>query len=148
MLEPTFGEFAGLPAVERLAAEAGSWPEAAEDWQWCARFAYQVIERRGTGGGAFRLMYSRFLEEAGRPEAPLAAAAAARWTELARPSTRRARATSRTPASGGEVETAADAAWPRPRSGSGPRYPPRPRRSLERCGSSRPTAGCSASRAK
>ena len=55
----------------------------AEDWQWCARFAYQVIERRGTGGGAFRLMYSRFLEEAGREEAPLAAEAAARWTELA-----------------------------------------------------------------
>jgi hypothetical protein len=42
-----------------------------------------VIERRGTGGGAFRLMYSRFLEEAGRPEAPLAAEAAARWTKLA-----------------------------------------------------------------
>ena len=42
-----------------------------------------MIERRGTGGGAFRLMYSRFLEEAGRPEAPLAAEAAARWTELA-----------------------------------------------------------------
>ena len=66
MVEPTWGEFAGLPAIERLAAEAGSWPEAVEDWQWCARFAYQVIERRGTGGGAFRLMYSRFLEEAGR----------------------------------------------------------------------------------
>jgi hypothetical protein len=42
-----------------------------------------VIERRGTGGGAFRLMYSRFLEEAGRPEATLAAGAAAAWTELA-----------------------------------------------------------------
>jgi hypothetical protein len=83
MLEPPFGEFAGLPAIDRLAAEAGSWPEAVEDWQWCARFAYQVIERRGTGGGCFRLMYSRFLEEAGRPEAPLAAEAAARWTELA-----------------------------------------------------------------
>ena len=83
MLEPAFGEFAGLPAIKRLAAEAGSWPEVAEDWQWCARFGYQVIERRGTGGGAFRLMYSRFLEEAGRPEAPLAAEAAARWTELA-----------------------------------------------------------------
>jgi hypothetical protein len=83
MLEPSFGEFGGLPAVNRLAAEAGAWPETAADWQWCARFAYQVIERRGTGGGAFRLMYSRFLEEAGRPEAPLAAAAAARWTELA-----------------------------------------------------------------
>jgi hypothetical protein len=83
MLEPEFGEFSGLGAVRRLAAEAGSWPEVAEDWQWCARFGYQVIERRGTGGGAFRLMYSRFLEEAGRPEAPLAADAAAAWTELA-----------------------------------------------------------------
>ena len=83
MLEPPFGEFGGLPALERLAAEAGSWPDAVEDWQWCARFAYQVVERRGTGGGCFRLMYSRFLEEAGRDEAPLAAAAAARWTELA-----------------------------------------------------------------
>ena len=83
MLEPPFGEFAGVPALERLAAEAGSWPEAVEDWQWCARFAYQVIERRGTGGGCFRLMYSRFLAEAGRDEAPLAAEAASRWTELA-----------------------------------------------------------------
>ncbi len=83
MVDSRFGEFAGLGAVERLAAEAGSWPEVAEDWQWCARFGYQVIERRGTGGGAFRLMYSRFLEEADRPEAPLAAEAAARWTELA-----------------------------------------------------------------
>jgi hypothetical protein len=83
MLEPPCGEFGGVPALERLAAEAGSWPEAVEDWQWCARFAYQVIERRGTGGGCFRLMYSRFLEEAGRGEAPLAAEAAARWTELA-----------------------------------------------------------------
>jgi hypothetical protein len=83
MLEPEFRQFSGLDAVERLAAEAGCWPEVAEDWQWCARFLYQVIERRGTGGGAFRLMYSRFLEEAGRPEAPLAADAAERWTELA-----------------------------------------------------------------
>ena len=83
MVEPEYREYSGLGAVERLAEEAGSWPEVAEDWQWCARFGYQVIERRGTGGGAFRLMYSRFLEEAGRPEAPLAAEAAARWTELA-----------------------------------------------------------------
>jgi hypothetical protein len=83
MVEPEFRDFSGLDAVERLAAEVGSWPEVAEDWQWCARFGYQVIERRGTGGGAFRLMYSRFLEEAGRPEATLAAEAAARWTALA-----------------------------------------------------------------
>jgi hypothetical protein len=83
MVEPEFRDFSGLDAVKRFAAEAGSWPELAEDWRWCARFGYQVIERRGTGGGAFRLMYSRFLEEAGRPEAPLAAEAAADWTKLA-----------------------------------------------------------------
>jgi hypothetical protein len=84
MLEPSFGEFAGIPALWRLAEEAGSWPEQAVDWQWCARFAYQVIERRGTGGGNFRLMYSRFLEEAGyTKQAPIAAEAAADWTALA-----------------------------------------------------------------
>jgi hypothetical protein len=83
MVEPEFRGFSGLDAVRRLAAEAGSWPEVVEDWQWCARFGYQVIERRGTGGGAFRLMYARFLEEAGRPEASLAADAATAWTELA-----------------------------------------------------------------
>ncbi len=83
MTEPEFGEFSGLGAVNRLAEEVGNWPETTEDWQWCARFGYQVIERRGTGGGAFRLMYSRFLEEAERPEAGLAAEAAARWTNLA-----------------------------------------------------------------
>jgi hypothetical protein len=84
MLEPEWGEYAGLPAVRRLAAEVGDWPREAEDWQWCARFSYQVIERRGTGGGNFRLMYSRFLEQAGYPAAaPLAAEAARDWTELA-----------------------------------------------------------------
>ncbi len=84
MLDPPFGEFGGLPAVERLAAEAGCWPEAVEDWQWCARFAYQVIERRGTGGGCFRALYSRFLAELGRAsDAELAEQAARRWTELA-----------------------------------------------------------------
>jgi hypothetical protein len=83
MLEPEVPGFSGLEAVRRLSEEAGAWPETAEDWQWCARFGYQVIERRGTGGGAFRLMYSRFLEEAGRPEAALAAESAARWADLA-----------------------------------------------------------------
>ncbi|HET7120674.1 MAG TPA: BtrH N-terminal domain-containing protein [Solirubrobacterales bacterium] len=83
MVEPEFPGFSGLDAVRRLAAEAGSWPEVAEDWQWCARFGYQVIERRGTGGGAFRLMYARFLEEAGRAEASLAAQAGVAWTDLA-----------------------------------------------------------------
>jgi Butirosin biosynthesis protein H, N-terminal/Domain of unknown function (DUF4872) len=83
MLEPELGEFQGLPALRRLADEVGAWPDAAEDWRWCARFLYQVIERRGTGGGNFRLMYSRFLEEAGYEEAAQAREAAAAWTALA-----------------------------------------------------------------
>jgi hypothetical protein len=84
MLEPEWGEFAGIPAVRRLAAEAPRWPQDAEDWQWCARFGYQVIERRGTGGGNFRLMYSRFLAEVGRAaEAELALGASEDWTALA-----------------------------------------------------------------
>ena len=83
MLEPELGEFQGLPALRRFAAEVGGWPEEAEDWRWCARFLYQVIERRGTGGGNFRLMYSRFLAEAGYSESELARQAAAAWTSLA-----------------------------------------------------------------
>jgi hypothetical protein len=84
MIEPALGEFQGVPALRKLAAEIGSWPEAAEDWQWCARFLFQVIERRGTGGGNFRAMYARFLDEARyADEAPLADEASKRWTALA-----------------------------------------------------------------
>jgi Butirosin biosynthesis protein H, N-terminal/Domain of unknown function (DUF4872) len=83
MLEPSLAEFEGMPALERLAAEVGAWPETIEDAPWCARFLYQVIERRGTGGGNFRAMYSRFLAEAGYEQTELAAAAASRWTTLA-----------------------------------------------------------------
>ena len=42
-----------------------------------------MIERRGTGGGNFRAMYSRFLEEAGYEESALAGRASAAWTALA-----------------------------------------------------------------
>ena len=83
MIDPPLGEFEGLPALRRFAREVGEWPQELEDWQWCARFCYQVIERRGTGGGNFRLMYSRFLEEAGSEHASLAATVAASWTSLA-----------------------------------------------------------------
>jgi hypothetical protein len=83
MLEPPLGEFEGLPALRRFADEVGDWPSAAEDWRWCARFLYQVIERRGTGGGNFRRMYSRFLEEAGYEESALAAEASELWSALA-----------------------------------------------------------------
>ena len=83
MLDPAFAGFQGISALERLAEEIGAWPETAEDWRWCARFLFQVIERRGTGGGNFRLMYSRFLEEADREESGLAKRAAEQWTALA-----------------------------------------------------------------
>jgi hypothetical protein len=83
MLEPPLGEYEGLPALRRFATEVGDWPAQVEDWRWCARFAYQVIERRGTGGGNFRRMYSRFLAECGREEATLAVEAAERWAILA-----------------------------------------------------------------
>ena len=83
MIDPPMGEYEGLLALRRFASEVGEWPEEIEDWQWCARFCYQVIERRGTGGGNFRLMYSRFLREAGNEHADLAAEAAEAWTSLA-----------------------------------------------------------------
>jgi len=66
MLSPSGGNpsFAyGLEGLKILAERLGHWGEA-PDWKWCARFTYQVIEKRGTGGGAFRLLYQRFLEEA------------------------------------------------------------------------------------
>ena len=84
MHEPQLGEFEGLPALRRFAAEVGYVARAVADWQWCARFNYQVIEKRGTGGGNFRAMYARFLAEVGLEiEAEQCAAASAAWTALA-----------------------------------------------------------------
>jgi len=85
MLDPSIpGGYQGLPALDRMVNEIEGWPEILEDWSWCARFLYQVIERRGTGGGNFRLMYGDFLEEVGREaDAERARDAAARWSELA-----------------------------------------------------------------
>jgi len=57
-IKAVFG-FDGMGAAARSMPKWGEAP----DWQWCARWFYQVIEKRGTGGGAFRLLYSRFLEE-------------------------------------------------------------------------------------
>jgi hypothetical protein len=81
----------GLPALHEMAADLPSWGQL-DDAGWCARFGYQVIERRGTGGGAFRHpMYSRFLGEAAAWLPELAEMDAAermatigeRWTALA-----------------------------------------------------------------
>ncbi|ODR83079.1 hypothetical protein BG842_22920 [Haladaptatus sp. W1] len=51
----------GIDGIRRFAADLPSWT-ALEDSGWCARFAYQNIERRGTGGGAFRRLYADFLD--------------------------------------------------------------------------------------
>ena len=90
MLRPP-GPILGLPALCALATDLSTWG-GLDDWQWCARFGYQVIERRGTGGGAFRHpMYSQFLGEAeawlsglaGMEAAERMAAIGGQWTALA-----------------------------------------------------------------
>lgn len=53
----------GVSGIQAFADELPDWHRF-EDAQWCARFAYQNIERRGTGGGAFRRLYADFLEQA------------------------------------------------------------------------------------
>ncbi len=58
---------AGLSALERFAADLPEWPARAAgeaDRAWCFRYAYQVVELRGTGGGLFRALYASFLREA------------------------------------------------------------------------------------
>jgi len=86
--------YVGVSAMERFAAEVPRWHELARDEAdraWCFRFAYQCIERRGTGGGNFRLLYARFLAEAALHHPGVAALRlptrmeeiAARWTRLA-----------------------------------------------------------------
>lgn len=54
----------GISEIEAFAAELPDWG-ALEDPSWTARFAYQNIERRGTGGGAFRLLYADYLGQVG-----------------------------------------------------------------------------------
>lgn len=82
------GGHVGVLGIERLAKSIAGWGTRS-DRTWCARFGYQVIEKRGTGGGLFRKLYAAFLREAGSEDArilalaPLAEEAAASWTELA-----------------------------------------------------------------
>jgi len=55
--------YAGIVGMQTLADDWVNWGDS-PDWQFCARFGYQIIERRGTGGGAFRKMYAEYLREA------------------------------------------------------------------------------------
>ncbi len=55
----------GVAAMERAIEAIPQWAQT-KDWQWHARFAYQSIEKRGTGGGNFRFLYADFIKEAYR----------------------------------------------------------------------------------
>lgn len=55
----------GFDAMNAAIDDIIHW-EKDDDWKWHARFAYQSIEKRGTGGGGFRLLYADFLQEASR----------------------------------------------------------------------------------
>ena len=77
-------------ALRGRAAGVGRARTDEADRAWCFRYAYQVIELRGTGGGFFRKLYAAFLREAEAlvpALAPLGLAArmealAADWTRL------------------------------------------------------------------
>lgn len=83
-------DYQGISALRKWRSELEEW-RGFKDRQWTARFTYQVIERRGTGGGGFRLMYADFLDEAahvlpdvarlGLPSIMRATASA--WSDLA-----------------------------------------------------------------
>jgi hypothetical protein len=86
--------YVGISGLERFAAELPAWHELARDEAdraWCFRFASQCIEKRGTGGGNFRLLYAAFLAEAALHHPAVAALGlparmeeiAAGWTRLA-----------------------------------------------------------------
>jgi hypothetical protein len=72
----------GVEGIEQLAREFNSWRDAA-DWPRRARLASQVIEKRGCGGGLFRRLYARFLEQELPELAPLCFKAADSWTAFA-----------------------------------------------------------------
>jgi hypothetical protein len=80
-----------IMGMELLAEDFENWGDA-PDWRWCAKFGYQIIEVRGTGGGLFRKMYAQFLREADELDERLRAAKLAEtmdsianeWSEFAR----------------------------------------------------------------
>jgi len=82
--------WSGHQGMRKVAERIFEWP-LAKDSSWCFRWAYQIIERRGTGGGAFRKLYAGFLKEANQSWPELGKVApfekmeiiSNKWTELA-----------------------------------------------------------------
>ena len=62
MLAPEGPLPAGIPALRALALDFPRWAEA-PDWSWAARFAYQIIVKRGAAESFFRSLYVDFLRE-------------------------------------------------------------------------------------
>jgi Domain of unknown function (DUF4872)/Butirosin biosynthesis protein H, N-terminal len=60
---PMLTGIVGMDGLKNCAKALHSFADS-DDWQWSARWFYQVIEKRGTGGGAFRALYTEFLEQA------------------------------------------------------------------------------------
>lgn len=61
MLEPP-SSFEGIAGLIAFAYDLPNW-KTLPDRSWTARFTYQSIEKRGTGGGNFRYLFADFLEE-------------------------------------------------------------------------------------
>ena len=53
----------GLHLMPRMIDDITTKWAAEEQFAWTARFGYQAIEKRGTGGGGFRKLFALFLEE-------------------------------------------------------------------------------------
>jgi hypothetical protein len=53
----------GIMGMETLAEDFETWGDT-PDWELCARWGYQNIAVRGTGGGFFRALYAQFLRDA------------------------------------------------------------------------------------
>lgn len=54
----------GLHRMPQMIEEMGTKWAKEEQFAWTARFGYQAIEKRGSGGGGFRKLYANFLQEA------------------------------------------------------------------------------------
>lgn len=82
-----FRHFNGLPAIDRFCRQVPKWKltMTEEELQTNSALACFMLEKAGTGGGAFRNLYGRFLREAAdRLGAPVLARVSSIYLSLAR----------------------------------------------------------------